>query len=120
MHKCMEKLLARMDEAGAAGQVMSMHPVFKASASDVINLYAFGDSMNFMDVQDWGAPYFAATDRFFRLTHIFALFPGAVSVAQSLPGWVIRLIAPSMSKLRERQDVSLCYFENTVFCKEND
>ena len=105
MKMCMAKLLSRMEDSGKAREVVQMHPMFKASASDVINLYAFGDCMEFMDAPDWGLPYFAATDRFFGLTHVFALFPGIVAWAQSMPGWAVRLLAPSLSKLRDRQDV---------------
>lgn len=105
MKEFLGKMFKHMDNASASGKIVQMHALFKACASDVITQYAFGECLHFLDQSDCGKPYFDATDWFFYLTHVFGLFPGLVAQAQTCPGWVIRIIAPFLSALRDRQDV---------------
>nr|POE87145.1 trichodiene oxygenase [Quercus suber] len=104
MKNSLSKMFKHIDNASENGNIVQMHRLFKACASDVITQYAFGDSLNFLDQSDCGKPYFDATDWFFYLTHVFGLFPGLVAQAQTCPAWIIRIIAPFLSALRDRQD----------------
>lgn len=106
MKNTMNKLLRRLELSGKVGEVVQMHRVFKACASDIITMYAFGDCLNFMDESDYGRACFDATDWFFYLTHIFGQMPGVVHRMQNMPGWVLRALVPFLSPLRDRQDVS--------------
>jgi cytochrome P450 len=106
MKKYMGIMVARMAEAGKTGEVMQMHHVFKACASDVITVYAFGECFGFMESPDFGKAFFESTDVFFYLTHIFGLVPWLVHYVQNVPTWVVNLLIPSLSELRARQDVS--------------
>lgn len=113
MKRFMAKMTARMDEAGKTGQVMHMHQVFKACASDVITVYAFGECFGFMDREDFGRSFFESTDVFFYLTHIFGLVPWLVHYVQNMPSWLVKLVVPSLSELRDRQDVRSFFFSLT-------
>lgn len=100
------KMLSRLETCGKSGEVLQMHHVFKACASDVITVYAFNDSFDFMNEPDFGTSYFESTDWFFYLTHVFGLVPWLVDLVQNVPSWVLRIFIPSLEQLRDRQDVS--------------
>lgn len=105
MKEYMAKMIARMEKAGKTGEVIQMHHVFKACASDVITVYAFGECFGFMDTPDFGRAFFESTDVFFFLTHVFGLVPWLVHYVQNVPSWVIKTFLPWLSELRDRQDV---------------
>ncbi|KAK8033519.1 hypothetical protein PG991_002917 [Apiospora marii] len=98
------KLLARMGEHGRWEQVVQMHHMFKACTSDVINMYAFGESFSFLDRLDYGAPYFEAVDVFFGLTHVFGHFTWLADLIQMVPVSVVAAFAPSLKELGEKQN----------------
>ncbi|KAI1442048.1 cytochrome P450 CYP682H1 [Annulohypoxylon stygium] len=104
MKEYMGKLISRMEQAGKTGEILQMHHLFKACASDVITVYAFGVCFGFMDTPDFGRAFFESTDVFFLLTHIFGLVPWLVGYVQTVPTWMIKTFFPSLSELRDRQD----------------
>lgn len=103
----LEKLLSRMETSGKAGEVLQMHHIFKACASDVITVYAFDDSFEYMNEPDYGKSFFDSTDVFFYMTHVFALVPALVLFAQNAPTWLLKTFIPNLSQLRDRQDVRI-------------
>ncbi|OQE88987.1 hypothetical protein PENNAL_c0015G00095 [Penicillium nalgiovense] len=100
----MGKMMTRLEKSGKAEEVVQFHRVFKACASDIITLYAFGDNMGYMDSPDYGNASQESTEWFFFLTHIFGLVPWLVQYAQNAPVWLVRLCFPALTALRERQD----------------
>lgn len=108
MKKYLAKLVARIEKAGSSGEVIQMHHLFKACASDVITVYAFDECFNFMDTEDFGKSFFESTDVFFYLTHIFGLVPWLVQYVQNMPTWLVKTMFPRLSELRDRQDVREC------------
>ncbi|CAI7649241.1 unnamed protein product [Penicillium glandicola] len=104
MKKYMGKMVTIMENAGKTGQILHMHHLFKACASDVITVYAFGECFDFLDRPDCGRSFFESTDVFFYLTHIFGLVPSLVHYVQNMPSWLVKLLLPSLSELRDRQD----------------
>jgi hypothetical protein len=110
----MQKMMTRIEESGKAEEVIQIHRMFKAAASDIITHYAFGDNMGYMDSPDYGEAFQESTEWFFYLTHIFGLVPWLVQYAQNAPVWLIRLCFPVLVPLRERQDVS--DFVRTLAC----
>ncbi|KAI1319321.1 cytochrome P450 [Xylariaceae sp. FL0255] len=104
MKKYMTQIISRMERAGEVGEIIQMHPIFRACASDVITEYAFGECSRFMQQPDFGRAFFESTDVFFYLTHVFGLVPWAVYYAQRMPTWMIKLLVPRLSALRDRQN----------------
>ncbi|KAI0441396.1 cytochrome P450 [Xylaria telfairii] len=104
MKKYMATMISCMEEAGKTGEVLTMHSIFKACASDVITEYAFGECFGFMNLPDFGRAFFDSTDFFFYLTHVFGLVPWLVHYVQNMPSWLVKLLVPSLSELRDRQD----------------
>ena len=72
-----------METSGKSSEVLQMHHIFKACASDVITVYAFNDSFELMNEPDYGRAFFDSTDVFFYMTHLFALVPVLVQFAQN-------------------------------------
>ncbi|KAI0855717.1 cytochrome P450 CYP682H1 [Xylaria cubensis] len=104
MKKHMGKLLARLDASGRAKEVVRIHDVFKAVASDIITMYAFDNSFDFLDLPDYGKSYFDATHNFFLLTHVCVLLPWLYPLIQGSPDWLLRLLFPGLSEVRDRQN----------------
>jgi cytochrome P450 len=93
----LEKLLSRMEIFGKSGEVLQMHHIFKACASDVIIVYAFDDSFEFMNQLDYGKSFFDSIDVFFYMTHLFALVPTLVQFAQNAPSWLLKIFIPNLA-----------------------
>ena len=107
----LEKMLARWNEpSGKDGKVLQMHVIFKAYASDIITTYAFGDCFHFLDEGDWGKAYFASTDRYFSLTHVFGHFPIVMKVVNSMPAWALGLVIPNLIEMSGKQMVRALFF----------
>jgi len=106
----LKKLLSRMKISGKSDEVLQMHHIFKACASDVITVYAFDDSFEFMNQPNYDKSFFDSIDVFFYMTHLFALVPALVQFAQNAPSWLLKVFIPNLAQLRDRQDVriSLC------------
>ncbi|KAK4223161.1 cytochrome P450 [Podospora fimiseda] len=105
MKEYTEKMLNRMEKISKSNnQVLQFHHMFKACASDVITIYAFGECFGFMELEDFGWSFFESTDEFFFLTHLFFLIPGLVQIAQNAPAWILKKIIPALGELRDRQD----------------
>ncbi|KAL9118013.1 MAG: hypothetical protein Q9187_005443 [Circinaria calcarea] len=81
-----------------------MHHIFKACTSDVITVYAFDNSFEFMNKPDYGKSFFDSTDVFFYMTYLFALVPALVQFAQNTPSWLLKIFIPNLAQLRDRQD----------------
>ena len=105
MKEHMAKMWSRMELSGRSGEVVQMHHLFRACTSDVITVYAFGDSFHFLDKQDYGTLYFEATNLFFALTHVFGHFPWFALLVQSAPAWIVRTFFPSLKELLNKQTV---------------
>ncbi|KAK9413826.1 putative Cytochrome P450 [Seiridium unicorne] len=103
LHQNIEKMLRRLQRVGDSEDVVQVHRVFKACASDVITSYALNDSFGFLDMEDYGKAWFDSTDVFFFLTHVFAVFPWFVQLVQFTPSWLVEALVPSLRFLRLRQ-----------------
>lgn len=102
----MGKLLERLEETSRAGSPpLQIHHVFKACTSDVITKYAFGDCFNFMERNDFGKPYFNATDLFFSLNHVMIFFPWFAVLIQNTPGWFVKMLMPDLAELVDKKSV---------------
>lgn len=101
----MDKLLVRMEKSGKRCEVVEPHHMFKACASDIVTLYAFGDSFHFMDQPDYGRAYFRAGEAFNSMTHIFGAFPWLLTLATSAPGWLVKYLKPEMTEFVHRREV---------------
>jgi hypothetical protein len=104
------KLVRRLHEHGLRHDVIEPHHMLKACASDVITLYAFGDSFHFLDKADCGRSYFEAGDSFNSLTHVFGAFPWLARLAIAAPRWLIKVLRPSSAEFVDSQVVIILPF----------
>jgi hypothetical protein len=69
----------------------------------VITKYAFGDSFNFLDTEDFGHVYFDSSDKYFSLTHIFGHFPVSARLIDAAPTWLLSMFIPNLAEMVEKQ-----------------
>lgn len=107
MKTAMEALLGRLEQTAREGSPpVALHHVLKACTSDVINQYAFGNSLDFLSREDFGKPYFDATDFFFGLNHLMIFFPWFAVLVQNTPAWFVKALVPSLSEFVDKKSVS--------------
>ncbi|KAI0967879.1 cytochrome P450 [Xylaria arbuscula] len=100
----MANLMGRLKESADAGSSpLALHHVFKACTSDMINQYAFGDCLGFMDRADFGKPYFDATDLFFGLNHVMIFFSWFAMLVQNTPNWFVKALMPDLAELVDKK-----------------
>jgi hypothetical protein len=101
----LHKLLSRLDASAREGSIVKIHEVFKAAASDIITMYAFDNSFHFLEMSDYGQSYFESTHKFFLLTHVCVLIPWLYPLIQNSPDWLLQILFPGLSEVRDRQNV---------------
>ncbi|KAI5918541.1 cytochrome P450 [Camillea tinctor] len=102
--KNVQRILQRWNKVGGSnGEVLNMHTVFQAYASDNITTYAFGDCFNFLDDEHWGAEYFSSQEKYFKLTHIFGSFPIIMRLVNNMPTWLLGMFIHNLSSMSEKQ-----------------
>ncbi|KAK1988402.1 cytochrome P450 [Colletotrichum cereale] len=104
MKEHLARLLSRLDASARANEVVKIHEVFKAAASDIITAYAFDDCFNFLDMPDYGKTFFESTDNFFLLTHLCVLIPPLYPIIQNSPDWILGFLFPGLKEVRTRQN----------------
>ena len=101
------KLMARLDQHGRAGDVLQIHYMFKALASDLITFYSFDQCLNLLGVPDYGKMSFDASDSFFLLTHLGKVVPWLVGLVTKSPTWLLNYLFPDMADILARRNAGL-------------
>lgn len=102
----LHKLLLRMELASKTGEKMAMIYVFKAATSDIITKYAFGNSTNFMDLDDYNMPFFKAIEQTFLLSPACMHFPWLGPLMEALPPSITKAITPGLADMWRFREVS--------------
>ncbi|KAH8424126.1 cytochrome P450 [Aspergillus melleus] len=97
-------LLKRLDQHGRAQEIVPVHYIFKALASDLITYYSFDQCLNLLDAPDYGKVGFDASDELFMLTHMGKVFPWLMGLFTSAPRWIVNILFPHMIDMRDRRD----------------
>ncbi len=101
----MDKLMTRIAMAGETGEVLRMHFVLKACASDIITKYAFGNSFHFLDEDDFATPYMEATDVFHLFNHAMCHFPIVGTLLATASPWAIKTFIPGLTGMWDKRGV---------------
>lgn len=102
LQKYLGRFLERLREQKPQEPV-ELHPMFRALTNDFITTYAFGKSVDLLDDADFGRPYYASSDVFFRMSQSFGHFFWLADFVYSLPLWVAPKIFPSLTELAKKQ-----------------
>lgn len=102
----LHKLLLRMEQAGKTGEIMPMIYVFKAATSDIITKYAFGNSTNFMDLDNYNMPFFQAIEQTFLLSPACMHFPWLGPLMEALPPSITTRLTPGLADMWKFREVS--------------
>ncbi|KAL9122678.1 MAG: hypothetical protein Q9187_000764 [Circinaria calcarea] len=95
----LKKLLARMENASKTGEIMPMLFVFKAATSDIITKWAFGKSTNFMDYEDYNAPFFKGIESTFLASPALMHFGWLGPLMEALPPAVVTMLMPGLADM---------------------
>ncbi|XDG09712.1 hypothetical protein ABKA04_009327 [Annulohypoxylon sp. FPYF3050] len=102
MKEYMGKLISRMEQAGNTGEILQMHHLFKACASDVITVYAFGVCFGFMDTPDFGRAFFESTDWWIAQVRDIRNSPNPERVKSTIFEGILSSSLPPEEKTDER------------------
>ncbi|KAH6628941.1 cytochrome P450 [Chaetomium tenue] len=100
----LHKVLARLDAHGRSEEVIQIHYMFKALASDLITFYSFDQCHNLLDAPDYGKKDFDATDSLFLMTHTGKVVPWLMTVFTRAPVWIVKILFPGLIAMRERRE----------------
>ncbi|KAL8745471.1 MAG: hypothetical protein Q9190_002381 [Brigantiaea leucoxantha] len=116
---CAEKLSNKLiREFKDTPKVVSLNDAYAAFTGDIVCYYSFAWSYNFLDYEDFVAPFAIAVREVANAIHVFGHFPWVRAFVASLPDRFLALMNPSMrpifqfQKEIERQIISIRDGEN--------
>ncbi|DAA74422.1 TPA_exp: putative Cytochrome P450 pisatin demethylase [Trichophyton benhamiae CBS 112371] len=78
---------------------IDLHHGFRAISIDVISDYAFDNCYNFLEKEDFGAPFFDMIRGFGPMFWFFQQFPVLRPILLGVPPWVAHLTSPSLTRM---------------------
>ncbi|EGD97356.1 benzoate 4-monooxygenase cytochrome P450 [Trichophyton tonsurans CBS 112818] len=78
---------------------IDLHHGFRAISIDVISDYAFDNCYNFLEKDDFGAPFFDMIRGFGPMFWFFQQFPFLRPILLGVPPWVAKLTSPSLTRM---------------------
>lgn len=101
------KLLNRMSVHERTGEIFPLSLAYEALTCDIITNYAFGESTNYLDRDDYNISYFDAVASGFELTHLLLHFGWLGPLMNSLPIALTEKLFPGLASLNKMRQVSL-------------
>ena len=103
---CAEKLSNKLiREFKDTPKVVSLNDAYAAFTGDIVCYYSFAWSYNFLDYEDFVAPFAIAVREVANAIHVFGHFPWVRAFAASLPDRFLALMNPSMRPIFQFQKV---------------
>ncbi len=99
IHESLAKLLGRFEAARKSGEILRLFIVFKAATSDIITRYAFGSSTDFLDQEDFNAPFYETIQTVFECVPWFYHIGWLGPLMNSLPIDVVLKLMPGIGSL---------------------
>ena len=95
---------------------MPIGVAYKATTSDIITSYAFGNSTNYLEREDYYCSFFDAVETFFASSHLMLQLGWLGPLLKALPIAVVARFIPGMAFLFNLQQVadSPLFFEFSV------
>ncbi|RJE18137.1 Cytochrome P450 [Aspergillus sclerotialis] len=106
MESTLRKLAFHFEEAYKRGTVICLDDAFTALTADIISYYSYGESLDFLEADDFKGEFREAAFELLSFLHINRFFPYIIPTLQLLPHWVACKVRPKMTALFE--------FQNTV------
>lgn len=106
MENTLAKLAFHFEEAYKTGTVIGLDDAFTALTADIISYYSYGESLDFLEADDFKGEFREAAFELLSFLHINRFFPYIIPTLQLLPHWVACKVRPKMTALFE--------FQNTV------
>lgn len=107
VHEKAQKLVARMKKAFESSDGIDLHHGFRAISIDVITDYAFDNSYNFLDEEDFGVGFFNNIRAIGPALWFFQQFPAIQDLALHIPYWLAKRLSGPLASMMLQQEVSL-------------
>ena len=101
-----QKLLTRMQRLEQSGQPASLNFMYSAFTSDVIIEYAYGESHNYLDKEDFNADFFHMMDSIHNIGNAAKQFGWLLPIMLSIPDAITTRLDKGMAAFARFQDVS--------------
>ncbi|KAJ5558222.1 hypothetical protein N7535_008437 [Penicillium sp. DV-2018c] len=101
IHKKVEKLIARFEQAFVTGDVLNLHLDFAALTADVITDYCYGWSYGYLDDEKGAGSndLVDAVNGLMVMFHVNRFFPFLITVFRSVSPALLRWLQPQMADL---------------------
>ncbi|MCJ1423011.1 hypothetical protein MMC29_000892 [Sticta canariensis] len=102
---CAERLCQRLaNEYRGTSRVVTLNNVWAAFSTDIIILYAFAFSYDFIEYPDFVAPFTTSLIEMTKFTHFAGHFPWLLTFLQSVPDAVLGVVNPAMRPVFQFQN----------------
>ncbi|KAL4936174.1 hypothetical protein BDV06DRAFT_233669 [Aspergillus oleicola] len=101
------KLLERFQEFHENQTIVQLDDAFSALTADIITYYCYGKLWHFIEDKDFRSDIRVATTEISGLSHVNRIFHFVNPMLKSMPGWLMRALAPGKSGLLDLQDAIL-------------
>ena len=106
LHFMIEKLCGRIEGSRKLGRPMPMREAYLCLTTDIISLYAFNHSSNFLDSPDFAPFFFETVHGSEESIHLLKHFKFLLNVFKALPHKVIAAMNPGVLLYLKWQSVS--------------
>ena len=89
------------------GKIVSLNDAWAAYTTDIIFFYSFAWSYDFLDYPDFVSHFTTSMKELANSLHVAGHFPWLLSLLQSLPDSVLRIVNPAIVPVFRFQNVSL-------------
>lgn len=101
-----DKVCSRIaDDYAGKRKTLVLNDLFSSSMADVITKYAFNQSYDFLDKEDFRSPFTAAIRGFKDIVHLSTQFPWLPRILTRLPDTLVTIFHPPMAAVIEFQRV---------------
>ncbi|KAL4782495.1 cytochrome P450 [Aspergillus varians] len=99
VHEKAQRLVTRMKKAFKSSDGVDLHHGFRAISIDVITDYAFDNSYNFLDKEDFGVTFFDDFRDMGPAIWFFQQFPAVQRLALSIPYWLAKRFSEPLARM---------------------
>ena len=106
LQQALKSLLKRVSACAKGGDVMPMNDAYKAATSDVITAYCFGESVNYLEKDDYNVSFFEAVAAMFQMCWWIMHIPLLGRLMSCIPEPPLGLMMPGLKSMSQMQRVS--------------
>lgn len=106
IHALIDKLSARMAEAGEKDEVIPLFYAYRCMTVDMISEYVFGKQLGILDREDWGETFYAAWRALWEMSGLIRQIPVIMDIFQAMPRWLLAATNPGALEVIDMQNTT--------------